>query len=49
MIKPPENHIKVLEGFGWVGLLDHMGDETSIVNAARISFQNVKEEFDERD
>lgn len=49
MIKPPENHIKVLEGFGWVGLLDHMGDETSIVNAARISFQNIKDTFDERD
>ena len=49
MIKPPENHIKVLDGFGWVGLLDHMGDETTIVNAARISFQNVKDTFDERD
>ena len=50
MIKPPENHIRVLDnGFGWVGLLDHMGDETTIVNAARISFQNVKEVFDERD
>ena len=50
MIKPPENHIRVLDnGMGWVGLLDHMGDETTIVNAARISFQNVKQEFDERD
>ena len=27
MITPPKNHIKVLDnGFGWVGLLDHMGD-----------------------
>ena len=50
MIKPPENHIRVLDnGMGWVGLLDHMGNETTIVNAARISFQNVKEVFDERD
>lgn len=50
MITPPKNHIKVLDnGMGWVGLLDHMGDETTIVNAARISFQNVKQEFDERD
>ena len=50
MIKPPENHIRVLDNkIGWVGLLDHMGDETTIVNAARISFQNVKEVFDERD
>ena len=50
MITPPKNHIRVLDnGIGWVGLLDHMGDETTIVNAARISFQNVKQEFDERD
>lgn len=50
MITPPKNHIRVLDnGMGWVGLLDHMGDQTTIVNAARISFQNVKEVFDERD
>lgn len=49
-IQPPENHIKVLDNdFGWVGLLNHMGDETTIVNSARISFQNMKNEFDERD
>lgn len=49
-MRPPDNHIKVLDnGFGWVGLLDHMGDETTIVNSARISFNNVKDTFDERD
>ena len=49
-IKPPQNHIKVLDGgFGWVGLLSCMGNETTIVNSARISFQNIKEQFDERD
>lgn len=49
-IQPPENHIKVLDNdFGWVGLLNHMGNETTIVNSARISFQNMKNEFDERD
>lgn len=45
-----DNQINVLDnGFGWVRLLDHMGDETTIVNAARISFNNVKDTFDERD
>lgn len=49
-IKPPQNHIRVLDnGFGWVGLLSAMGNETTIVNSARISFQNIKEQFDERD
>ena len=32
---PPPNHVMVLDGQGWIGLVDQMGTETSIVNAAR--------------
>ena len=47
---PPTNHIKVLDGGqGWVGLLDHMGDENTITNAARVSFGKMKTVFDEKD
>lgn len=47
---PPTNHIKVLDGGqGWVGLLDHMGTESTITNAARVSFGKMKETFDEKD
>ena len=46
---PPENHVKVLGGQGWVGLIDHMGTETTFVNAARVSFGKLKKEMDERD
>lgn len=46
---PPTNHVKVLNGQGWVGLVDQMGTETSIVNAARVSFGKIKTEMDERD
>jgi thymidylate synthase (FAD) len=46
---PPENHVKVLNGQGWVGLIDHLGSETTIVNAARVSFGKLKSEMDERD
>ncbi len=46
---PPENHVKVLGGQGWVGLIDHLGTETTIVNAARVSFGKLKTEMDERD
>ncbi len=46
---PPENHVKVLDGQGWVGLIDHLGTETTIVNAARVSFGKLKKEMDERD
>ena len=34
---PPVNHVKVLDGQGWVGLIDHLGSEATIVNAARVS------------
>lgn len=47
---PPENHVKVLDGEqGWIGLLDHMGNENSITNAARVSFGKMKNVFDEKD
>lgn len=45
----PENHVSVLGGQGWVGLIDNLGDETTIVNAARVSFGKIKDEMDERD
>lgn len=32
-----------------VKLLDHMGSDLTVVNAARVSFNKRKEEFDERD
>lgn len=49
-IQPPDNHIRVLDdGQGWIGLINVMGNQTSIVNAARISFQNIKDEFEEKD
>jgi thymidylate synthase (FAD) len=47
---PPTNHIKVLDGGqGWIGLIDHMGTESTITNAARVSFGKMKETFDEKD
>lgn len=47
---PPTNHIKVLDGGqGWVGLIDHMGDESTITNSARVSFGKMKTTFDEKD
>ncbi len=46
---PPANHVKVLDGQGWVGLIDHLGSEATIVNAARVSFGKLKKEMDERD
>ena len=46
---PPVNHVKVLDGQGWVGLIDHLGTEATIVNAARVSFGKLKKEMDEKD
>ena len=46
---PPENHVKVLDGQGWVGLIDHLGSEATIVNAARVSFGKIKTQIDARD
>ena len=46
---PPANHVKVLDGQGWVGLIDHLGSEATIVNAARVSFGKIKTDVDARD
>ncbi|MBO5790877.1 MAG: FAD-dependent thymidylate synthase [Lentisphaeria bacterium] len=46
---PPQEHVKVLDGQGWVGLIDHLGTESTIVNAARVSFGKLKADMDERD
>lgn len=46
---PPANHVKVLDGQGWVGLIDHLGNEATLVNAARVSFGKLKDTMDERD
>ena len=46
---PPKNHIKVLNGQGWIGLIDHLGSEATIVNAARVSFGKMKNEMDQKD
>jgi thymidylate synthase (FAD) len=46
---PPDEHVKVLNGQGWVGLIDKMGTESSIVNAARVSFGKIKKDINEKD
>ncbi len=46
---PPADHVRVLNGQGWVGLIDHLGNEATIVNAARVSFGKLKQEMEERD
>lgn len=39
----------VLDGQGWVGLVGMMGSETTVVNAARVSFGKFVSEITERD
>ncbi|MEI6055101.1 MAG: FAD-dependent thymidylate synthase [Lentisphaerota bacterium] len=46
---PPENHVKVLGDQGWIGLIDMMGTEATMVNAARVSFGKIKDTMDEKD
>jgi len=46
---PPENHVKVLGGQGWVGLIDMLGSEITIANAARVSFGKMKSDMEEKD
>ena len=46
---PPKDHVMVLDGQGWVGLVNMMGSETTIVNAARVSFGKFVSEITERD
>ena len=45
---PPENHVSVLGGQGWVGLIDTLGTESTIVNAARGSFGKIQQEMELR-
>ncbi len=44
----PPGAIKVLDK-GFVALLDHMGDDTTIVNAARVSFGKRVDKMSEKD
>lgn len=46
---PPDNHVKVLGGQGWIGLIDNLGTEATIVNAARVSFGKLKDSMDSKD
>ena len=47
-IKIPPEPIKVLDD-GYVRLVDTLGDDLSIVNAARVSYDKESDEFTERD
>ena len=29
---PPDNHVKVLDGQGWVGLIDHLGQYAAVLD-----------------
>ena len=49
VVEPPDNHISVLGGQGWVGLVQTMGTETTTVNAARVSFGKFVEEMTSKD
>ena len=46
---PPARHVKVLDGQGWIGLLESMGSEVTIVNAARVSLGRHREAMDDQD
>ena len=46
---PPPEHVRVLDEQGWVGLIYQMGDETTIVNAARVSFGKRRDTMTDRD
>lgn len=46
---PPAHHELVLDGQGWVGLLETMGTEASVVNAARVSMGKCKPTMDDGD
>ena len=48
IMKTTQNKIKVLD-WGHVELVDHMGSDLTVVNSARVSFSNHKEEFEDKD
>ena len=41
--------IPVLDGVGFVQYVSHMGNDLTVVNAARVSFNKESEEFADRD
>lgn len=43
------NRIEVLDGQGWIELIDFMGDELKIVNAARMAYGRQSKELSESD
>ena len=46
----PENAKYVLDNNqGWIALIDRMGEEIKIVNAARVSFGKMRNEFNDKD
>lgn len=47
--RPPEKHVKVLDGQGWIGLIETMGSEVTAVNAARVSFGKMRTEMNDKD
>ena len=47
-MKTTHDKIKVLD-WGNVELVDHMGSDLTVVNSARVSFSNHKEEFEDKD
>lgn len=46
---PPEKHVMVLGGQGWIGLVDQMGSEITVANAARVSFGKMRKEMNDKD
>jgi thymidylate synthase (FAD) len=46
---PPAQHVKVLDGQGWIGLVESMGSEVTIVNAARVSLGRQRAVMGEQD
>ena len=44
-----QNTVRTLDGQGFVRLVDVMGDDLTVVNAARVSFRKQSYELDEKD
>lgn len=44
-----QNTIECLDGQGFVRLIDSMGDDLTVVNAARVSFKKQHDELEEKD
>ena len=48
-MRPDHHTIETLDGQGFVRLVDVMGDDLTVVNAARVSFRKQSNELDEKD